>query len=207
MPVDEPLFPINVRLSGYRCLVVGGGHVAEAKARKLLAAGAIVDVVAPQILDSLAVLQGVTAHRRPYRNGEVEGYRLVITATDDPRVNAAVFADGEQAAVLVNSADDPANCGFTLPAVVRRGQIMFTVSTGGHSPALASWFRRGLEADIGPEYETLLEILADERRRLRSDGKSTALPGWQKALNSGMLEAIRAGRIDEAKEILRLCLS
>ena len=98
---------------------------------------------------------GCPVEERPYRRGDVAGYRLVVAATDDPATNRAVFEDGEAAGVWVNSADDPASCSFTLPSVVRRGPIMVTVSTGGHSPALATWLRGHVEDELGPEYEIL----------------------------------------------------
>lgn len=206
MPVDAPLYPVNLVVSGRRCLVVGGGPVALQKARELVACEAVVDVVAPDVIDDLAAL-AVTVHRRPYRSGEVAEYRLAITATSDPAVNRQVFEEGEAAGVWVNSADDPANCAFTLPSRVRQGPILVTFATGGHSPALATWLRRRFTAEFGPEYLTLLAVLADERTRLLSAGRSTEGLNWQGALDSGMLDLIREGRLAEAKERLQACLS
>ena len=104
----------------------------------------------------------------------------------------------------VNSADDPANCSFTLPSVVRQGDLVVTVATGGHSPALAStWLRGALGEELGPEYETLLELLSEAREALRAAGRSTEDADWQQALDSGMLDLIRAGRLAEAKERLQ----
>jgi len=206
MPVEAPLYPANLVVSGRRCLVVGGGRVALAKAVELVACEAVVDVVAPEILDALAALD-VTCHRRAYRAGEAGSYRLVVTATDDPHVNRQVFLDGEASGVWVNAADDPANCSFTLPSRVRQGPLLVTFATGGRSPALATWLRRRFEGEFGPEYLTLLEVLADERRRLRDAGLPTEGLNWQGALDSGMLELIREGRLAEAKETLTECLS
>jgi precorrin-2 dehydrogenase/sirohydrochlorin ferrochelatase len=207
MPVDEPLYPVNLRLAGRSCLVVGGGAVATQKARGLLECGAVVTVVAPEVSDELAGLEGVTCHRRPYARGEVVGYRLVITATDDPEVNRAVHLDGEEAGVWVNAADDPANCAFTLPSKIRQGPLLVTFATGGHSPALATWLRRRYTAEFGPEYVTLIELLAEAREELRRAGRSTEGLDWQPALDSGMLDLIREGRLAEAKERLQACLS
>ena len=144
---------------------------------------------------------------RSYQPGEVSGYRLAVAATDAPEVNAAVYADGEAAGVWVNSADDPDNCSFTLPAVVRRGPVMIAVSTGGRSPALASWLKGRLAAQIGPEYEVLAELLAAEREAVRADGRSTEGLNWQKALDSDMLELIKNGHVADARERLQACLS
>src|SRR5437763_9431838 len=160
-------------LEGRRCLVVGGGAVAARKAESLLACGAVVDVIAPAVVDELRALP-VTIEERPYRHGDADAYRLVVTATDDPDVNQTVYLDGEAAGVWVNGADDPAHCSFTLPSVLRRGSLLVTVSTGGRRPGVAVGLRGQLEAEIGPEYEVLLDLLAAERGSLQAAGRSTA---------------------------------
>lgn len=207
MPFAEPLYPVNLSLAGRRCLVVGGGPVALSKARELLVCRAVVDVVAPEILEDFASLDGVICHKRPYETGEVNGYRLVITATSDPAVNRQVFVEGEAAGIWVNSADDPANCAFALPARVRQGPLLVTFSTSGSSPALSTWLRRRYGPEFGPEYAVLVEILTEYRARLQAEGTSTEGLDWQGALDSGMLELIREGRLAEAKERLQACLS
>jgi precorrin-2 dehydrogenase/sirohydrochlorin ferrochelatase len=207
MPIDEPLYPVNLRLAGRPCLVVGGGPVATQKVRGLLECGAVVTVVAPVVTGELAGLEGVTCELRRYVAGEVAGYRLVIAATDDPAVNRAIYLDGEERGVWVNSADDPANCAFTLPSRIRQGPLLVTFATGGHSPALATWLRRHYTAEFGPEYVTLIDLLAEAREQLRGDGRSTEGLDWQPALDSGMLDLIREGRLAEAKERLQACLS
>ncbi|MGH9285419.1 MAG: precorrin-2 dehydrogenase/sirohydrochlorin ferrochelatase family protein, partial [Acidimicrobiales bacterium] len=143
----------------------------------------------------------------PYQAGEVAGYRLAIAATNDPAVNRAVFADGEAAGVWVNAADDPVACSFTLPSIVRRGPLLATFSTGGRSPALSSWLARRMGEMLGPEYETLVDLLAGERATLQAAGRPTGGPGWQKALDSDMLALIRSGQLTQAKERLQACLS
>jgi len=207
MPFAEPLYPINLSLAGRRCLVVGGGPVALSKARELVVCRAVVDVVAPEILEDFASLDGVICHKRPYEAGEVAGYRLVITATSDPAVNRQVFLEGEEAGIWVNSADDPANCAFALPARVRQGPLLVTFSTSGSSPALSTWLRRRYGPEFGPEYAVLVEVLTEYRARLQAEGTSTEGLDWQGALDSGMLELIREGRLAEAKERLQACLS
>lgn len=206
MPVEGPQYPVNLVLRGRPCLVVGAGRVALGKIRGLLDAGATVDVVATQVAPEVRGLEGITLKERPYRSGEVAGYRLVVAATDDREVNRQVYLDGEEAGVWVNSADNPDNCSFTLPAVVRRGPIMLTVSTGGHSPALSAWLRGRLSDELGPEYLTLLDLLAERREELLAQGVATEGLSWQNALDSGMLELVRTGRFAEAREHLRACL-
>jgi len=184
--------------------------VATQKAAGLLECDARVHAVAPRIGDSLRALEPadrLSWEERPYRPGEVAGYRLAITATDDPDVNRRVYLDGEEHGVWVNSADDPANCTFTLPSRVRQGPLLVTFATGGRSPALATWLRRRFADELGPEYATLIEVLAAERDVRRSGGGSSEGLDWQRALDSGMLDLVRQGRIAEAKELLQACLS
>lgn len=208
MPVDAPAYPVNLVLRGRPVLVVGGGRVAAQKVRGLLDAEATVHVVATEVGPEVEQLADrITWDVRPYRDGEAAGYRLVVTATGDPEVDGTVFADAEAAGVWVNSADDPDRCSFTLPARVRRGPLLVAISTGGQSPALATWLRRRLEAEIGPEYEALLDLLAEERRVVKAAGQSSEDLDWQGALDSGMLDLVREGRITEAKERLQACLS
>jgi precorrin-2 dehydrogenase/sirohydrochlorin ferrochelatase len=199
-------YPVDLVVTGKAALVVGGGPVAAGKVRGLVEAGAEVTVVAPEVVDAIAEL-GVAVQRRRYEAGEAAGYRLVVTATGDAAVDQQVFDDADAAGVWVNSADDPARCTFTLPARVRRGDLVVAISTGGRSPALARWVREQLEDVLGPEYGLLLEVLAEERAAMRAAGRSTEHPGWKTALESGMLERLRDGDVPGAQELLRTCLS
>ena len=206
MDLGAPQYPVHLLLEGRRCLVVGGGPVAARKAESLLGCGAVVHVIAPDVGDEIRALP-LTIDERPYRHGDADGYRLVVTATDDPDVNRAVYLDGEAAGVWVNGADDPAHCSVTLPSVLRRGDVVVTVGTAGRSPALARWLRDRLAGDVGPEYEVLLDLLADARASVKADGRSTEAVDWQRALDSDMLDLIRNGQVAEARERLQACLS
>jgi precorrin-2 dehydrogenase / sirohydrochlorin ferrochelatase len=206
VPVDEPTYPVNLLLAGKAVLVVGGGAVAASKVRGLLDARAAVHVVATEVRDEVRALP-VTWEERPYRRGEVTGYRLVTACTDDPEVNRAVFEDGEAAGIWVNAADDPANCSFILPARVRQGRLLVTVSTAGHSPALASWLRERLGEQFGPEYDALIDLLAEQRESVRAEGGSTESMDWRSALDSEMLDLVREGRVSEARARLSARLS
>ncbi len=211
MPVAGPMYPVNLQLTGKAVLVVGGGAVAAQKVAGLLDGGAAVHVVAPSIGAALRATidagRAVTWDERPYRAGEVAGYWLAVTCTDDAAVNHQVFVEGEAAKVWVNSADDPVNCGFTLPSRVRQDPLLVTFSTGGHSPAVSTWLRRRFGEEFGPEYATLIGLLAQERERIRQDGGSSEGLNWQGALDSGMLDLIREGNLAAAKERLQACLS
>lgn len=209
MPVDAPLYPVNLVVAGRPCLVVGGGRIAARKIEGLLACGAAVHVVAREVGPEVSALGSrcASVEERAYARGEVARYRLVVAATGDAAVNRAVFEDGEASGVWVNSADDPASCSVTLPAIVRQGPVMVTVSTGGHSPALATWLKGRLAAEIGPEYATLAAILSEVRAGILASGRSTEGLDWQTALDSDMLDLVRAGDLETAKERLETCLS
>lgn len=198
---------MNLVLRGRSVLVVGGGAVAATKIDGLLAGGAdTVTVVAPEVAGAIRTMP-VTIEERGYRSPEAADHRLVVTATNDAALNRQVFEDAEAAGVWVNSADDPANCTFTLPARIRRGPLLLTIATGGHSPALATWLRRRFESEFGPEYDALLDLLAAERERIKATGRSTEGLPWQDALDAGLLDLLREDRTAEATELLRTCLS
>jgi siroheme synthase-like protein len=184
-------YPVNLVVAGRPCLVVGGGRVALRKVASLVDCGALVTVVAPAVDPAIEAL-GVTIARRRYRRGEVDGYWLAITATDDPEVNQAVFDDGVAHRVWVNSADDPDRCSFTLPSVVRHDPILLTASTGGTAPALAAWLRRRLEAEIGPELAEVARRIAAERDRVHAAGGSTEGLDWDAVIDAYL--AAEAGR-------------
>ena len=163
---------MNLLVAGRRCVVVGAGRIAARKIESLLAAGAEVTVVAPEVGDRGPGLgRRGPAHRWPsgrFEPADVEGAWLVVTATDVPAVNRAVFVAGEARRIFVNSADDPANCSFTLMSVVRRGDIVVSIGTNGRSPALATYLKEHVRDEMGPEYETLLELLSEAREEIRS---------------------------------------
>ncbi|MET0895208.1 MAG: bifunctional precorrin-2 dehydrogenase/sirohydrochlorin ferrochelatase [Acidimicrobiia bacterium] len=203
-------YPVNLVVDGRRCVVVGAGRIAARKISALVDAGAVVHVVAPEVGDEVRAMADdgvVMLHERSFEPADLDDAWLATTATGVPAVDAAVFAAGEARRVWVNSADDPANCSFTLMSVVRRGDIVVTIGTGGRSPALATFLRRKFGDELGPEYDTLLELLSEARESIRASGRSSEEPDWQQALDSGMLDLIRAGRVDDAKELLRACLS
>ena len=171
-------YPVFLQLTDISVLVVGGGEIAFRKASGLVAAGAHVTVIAPEITPLLVELAH-TVLPRPYALGEAANYRLVITATSDPAVNAQVSIDAIAAGVWVNSADDPANCTFILPAVARQGDVTVAVSSGGASPALASHLRSQIAAKIlTPNVAVAAVELARQRAVVRSEGKSTEDIDW-----------------------------
>jgi siroheme synthase-like protein len=201
---------VNLLLRGRRCVVVGAGRIAARKIEALLDAGADVHVVAPEAVDRIREWHDagrLTWHPRPFAPADLDDAWLATTATADPATNLAVFEAGEARRVFVNSADDPLNCSFTLMSLVRQGDLVVTVGTGGRSPALATYLRNHVRSEMGPEYSVLLDVLSEAREAMRSGGRSSEDADWQAAIDSGMLDLIRRGRVAEAKELLQTCLS
>jgi precorrin-2 dehydrogenase/sirohydrochlorin ferrochelatase len=196
-------FAVNLDLQGRPVLVVGGGAVAARKVAGLLRAGADVTLVAPTAVRELADDPDVRWFRREYQRGEIASYRLGITATNDAEVNALVAGDAEAAGVFVNSADDPANCSFTLPAVARQGDLQVTISTNGRSPGLARWLRRRYERELSAGYDQLLDLLSETRAEARERFGTSEIEGWDDALDADLLGLVRSGRIEDARSVLR----
>lgn len=149
-------------LHGRDVLVVGGGRVALEKVEGLLACGARVTVVAPQVVPELSALD-VTLVRRGYRAEDLERRFLVVAATSTTSVNRRVFRDAEACALLCNVVDVPELCSFILPAVHRQDPIAVAVSTGGASPALAQRLRDDVARVVGPEHAALARTLQELR--------------------------------------------
>jgi len=203
-------YPVNLLVRGRRVVVVGGGRIAARKIEPLLDLGAAVVVVAPHVNDEIRAWAGqdrCAVVDRGFRPDDLDGAWLALTATDDPAVNRAVHEAAESRRIWVNSADDPENCSFTLMSVVRRSDLVVAIGTGGRSPALAAHLRRVLGEEIGPEYATLLDLLAEAREAMRAAGRSTEDADWQQAFRSGIVDLVRAGQIEAAKELLSRCLS
>ncbi|MSW21442.1 MAG: bifunctional precorrin-2 dehydrogenase/sirohydrochlorin ferrochelatase [Actinobacteria bacterium] len=187
-------FPVNLNLDGRPCLVVGAGRIALRKTEQLLECAAAVTVLAPLVHDGFRTLP-VSLIEREYRTGDAAGFRLVITATANLAVDQQIYDEAEALGIWVNSADDPDRCAFTLPAVVRRGSLMLTASTGGASPALSSWLRRRLEQDFGDEWATVVNDLALERARIHADGLSTEGLDWEPVIARVLADRIGAAEV------------
>ena len=202
-------YPLFLEMKGRPCLVVGGGQVAQRKVEGLLAAEAAVTVVSPDLTAGLATLEKegrVTHRQREYRRGDLEGFAIVVAATADKTTNARVAQDARTSGVFVNAVDDPASCDFILPSVVRRGEMVLAVSTGGLSPALARRLREELEAYLSDDFAPLVELLAEVRGDLRARGVSVDAEAWQRAIDGRLRELLGAGRRAEAKSRLLAAL-
>lgn len=165
--LETPFYIACLKLTGRRCLVVGGGDIGLEKVEGLLACGGDVVLIAPVAhpeLEQLASEGSIRWEKRAYAGPEdLEGVFMVIAATDDSEVNIGVFDDAEQRAMLVNVVDVPPLCNFILPAIVRTGPLAIAISTAGASPALAKRMKREISELFGEEYARLAVILNDAR--------------------------------------------
>ena len=200
-------YPVALELSGRRCVVTGGGGEAERKARALLEAEADVTVIAAAITDGLGdlVRRGELTHvARAYRRGDLAGAFLVIAADADRAARAAVFAEAEAERVLCNAVDDVEHCHFAVPSIVRRGELLVGISTGGRAPALARRLRRRLAAELGWEWEALVDVLGQVRAETLPDRTvdfAVWAGRWRRLLDreDELLELLGAGRVDEVR--------
>jgi precorrin-2 dehydrogenase/sirohydrochlorin ferrochelatase len=163
-------YPLMVSLAGKQCIVIGGGSVAERKVRGLLEAGAdrvvVVSPLATAGLKRLAEDGSITLKLREYQEEDVTGAFLVFAATDERETNRSVSEAAARFGALVNAADEAAGGDFITPSVVRRGDLLLTVSTGGASPALAARIKRSLADSFSEEYGHLVERLGQLRERM-----------------------------------------
>jgi siroheme synthase-like protein len=198
-------------LEGRSCLVVGAGAVAARKVRSLLECGAVVTVVGerPAAAFGPLVRRGVRLEQRRFRARDVSGQVLVIAATDDRTVNAAVAAAARRHGIPVNAVDDPPNCTFIVPAVVRRGDLTVAVSTGGKSPAAARLVKERIASMLGDEYAALVRLLGTHRGRMKEQvpGQGTRARAWKRMLDEGVLESLERGDRIGATRTVQRCLS
>ena len=204
------LYPMNVDLAGRLVIIIGGGVVAERKVRGILALDAevAVRVIAPAMTDvlrELADCEQIEWREERYAGGMLEGAFLVYAATDSPSVNAEIAAEAKRLGLLVNVIDDPNASSFQLPATLRRGDFLLTVSTGGGSPALSRAIWMEMEQLYPPTFGLWLERVALLRSELQE-----ALPSsrertcfWRMALRPHLLDMIRNGELEKAEVELR----
>jgi precorrin-2 dehydrogenase/sirohydrochlorin ferrochelatase len=200
-------YPVNLDLRERRCVVVGGGQVAERKTLSLLEAGAEVTVVSPSLTPKLADLVAsgkVFQVPALFQEAHLAGALLVIAATNALDANRAVAQFCRKKGILVNVAAPPEESSFIVPSVVERGDLVIAVSTSGASPALSRNIRQDLEKQYGPEYELLLTRLAAVRKRLQAEVGSEAIRRQvlEAIIGSGVLDLLRKGKLHEADQLI-----
>ncbi len=200
-------YPVMLEVRGRRCVVIGDLAVREGKVEGLLAAGAddvlVVSQAADERFDGLA---GVVVERRAWWSADLDGAFLVIASTGDAATRAAIAQEARARSALVNLMDDVPNCDWSAPAIVRRGDLVLAVGTGGVSPAVARLVRERLESSFGPEWAEVLRVVGEVR-----DETISALPTfaerarrWREALDlDEALQLVRDGRSEELRSRLR----
>lgn len=203
-------YPIMMNLAGRRCLIVGGGPIAERKLRSLLQAGAEVTLVSPEFTAGIMEMEhrsDVMLKRQPYdpaiwkAQGEAR-FALVIAATNTATVNRQIAQDANAYDILVNIVDKPEMSSFILPSVVRRGKLVITVSTGGASPSAARKIAKEIDKTYGDEYETYLDFLSETRLLIQNHVKDKeARQGlFKEMLAWDLMRLIREGTFEDWKQ-------
>lgn len=200
-------YPVYLDVSKKKCVVVGGGDVAERKVVKLVECDAEVVVVSGIVTAGLEAMIKEKTIRHvadDYKRGYLEGAFIVIGATDRDEVNERIYRDSQELKIPVNIVDDPKRCDFIVPSIVRTGDLAIAISTGGKSPVMARRLREELEKTYGPEYGILLEIMGLLRSRMIARGESPEdnKSIFEAVLDSGIIEYIGKKEWGRVKEIL-----
>jgi len=201
-------YPINlINLDSKLCIVVGGGPIAERRARELIACEVCPLVISPELTGGLHSLleMGHIRHRaKEFEPDDLENAFLVIAATDNQLLNQSVAEAAHQRGALVNVVDTPELCDFYTPSILRRGDFVISISTGGACPALAAHTRADLEAHFGEEYEVFIDWCRAVRRAIktRDPDLHTRRAIWKSILNSPLLRHLHEGRIAEARALV-----
>jgi len=204
-------YPIFLDIKDKPCVVIGGGNVAERKVISLLDAGARVVVISPVLTPALKKLvreKIINYCPKPYEDGDLKGFFLAYSATDNSSVNRKVFNEAKREGILLNVVDVPKLCNFIVPSVVDRGDLLIAISTSGKSPALAKKIRKHLEREFGEEYAVFLDIMGKVREKVltRSKESDTNKRIFEKLVNSPLLEWIRKGEKEKVDRFLKEAL-
>ena len=198
-------YPVFLNLAGKRCVIIGGGAIAQGKIGGLLQAGCQITVISPDATPGIrqAAQRGdVTWLERTYQPGDLEGAFIGVAATNVWHVNREIYEEAERLGVLLNVVDDPDLCSFIAPSVVKREPVTLAISTGGASPALARKLRETLAHAEALEWADLADVLAQARRIVKEKRVAIDPERWQCCITRGLLEMVQEGRGDEALDLL-----
>lgn len=204
-------YPVFLKLAGRKCLVVGGGSVAERKVQALARCGADIHLVSPELTPGLKEMSDTG--RINYRAGfyhttDLEDAFLVISATDDDGINSVVAVDCAARNIAINVVDDPDRCSFVVPSVVHRGDFKLAISTGGNSPHLARVIRQELECTYGSQFEDFVDFLGRVRKQVL---QTVSDPERRREIlnnlvDSETMDMLKQGDLERAKERVEKCL-
>lgn len=204
-------YPLYIDIESKKCVVVGGGDVAERKVISLIECGADVKVVSPQFTSGLTRLaeEGrIDAIKRGYEPGDLEGATLAIVATDNHELNRKVYQEASNNNILVNVVDTPELCSFIVPSTVRRGDLVISISTSGSCPALAKNIRKQLQQLFGGEYAAYCDVLRDFRAKVTElyDDPEERKRALNRLIDSDVVKLLKEGKNQEVEERVRSCI-
>ena len=206
------LFPIFLAMDAKRCVVIGGGQVAERKVENLLEYSVEINVISPEAtprLQSWAENHQVNWMAREFQPTDIQGAFLVFAATDDQMINREVAGLCQENGILVNAVDDPVYCDFYIPSTIRRNSLVLAISTEGKSPAYAKRMRRQLEKDITAMHGEFVELLGEQREIVKQ-----AVPDirarqaiFEALASLDILDLIAEGKDEQIRERIEECMS
>ncbi|MBN1930369.1 MAG: bifunctional precorrin-2 dehydrogenase/sirohydrochlorin ferrochelatase [Desulfobacterales bacterium] len=200
-------YPVNLDIENLKCLVVGGGAVGTRKVMTLLDCGASVTVVSPVVstkLIELADSGAIGLMLRPYQSADLIEMFLIISATNNEKLNCKISADARKLGKLCNIADRPDAGNFILPSIIRRGDLLIAISTSGKSPAFAKKLRKDLEKQFGEEYTEFLQLMGSIRKKLLNKKHAPEIHKhlFEKLLSSDLIHMIRNHQKEKINSLL-----
>ena len=202
MPIFYPVF---LNLTERRCVIIGGGQIAEGKISKLLDSGAKIIVISPdatQGIRGFAERGQIELDLRKYQEGDLQGAFIAIAATNDRMVNQEIFEEAEKQGILLNAVDDMPRCSFIAPSIVEKGPVTVAISTGGASPALARKLREKMEVSSALDWADATSVLSKARQVIKDKQIAVDPQRWQCCMTDELLTMIQAGHENEALDLL-----
>ena len=198
-------YPVFLNLTERRCVIIGGGQIAEGKISKLLDSGAKIIVISPDATQGIrgcAERGQIELDLRKYQEGDLQGAFLAIAATNDRVVNQEIFEEAEKQGILLNAVDDMPRCSFIAPSIVERGPVTVAISTGGASPALARKLREKMEVSSALDWADATSVLSKARQIIKDKQIAVDPQRWQCCMTDELLTMIQAGHENEALDLL-----
>ena len=200
-------YPVFLNLKDKTALVIGGGMVAERKVKTLVECGADVRLVSPEMtagLKQMSETEKISYAGPSFEEKHLDGVFLVFTATNDKHLNHKISRTAQARGLLVNAVDQPADCNFIVPAIIKRGDLQIAVSTSGKSPAFAKILKKRLDDEFGDEYQKFLELMGNIRKEVLSKGlpQNINMGIFNRIVQSGIPDLIKKGDWKEIRAIL-----
>ncbi len=198
-------YPVFLNLTGRRCVIIGGGKIAEGKIAKLLESAAKIIVISPDATEGIrdfAQSGKIELDLRKYQPGDLQGAFLAIAATNDRVVNQEIFEEAEKQGILLNAVDDMPRCSFIAPSIVTNGPVTVAISTGGASPALARKLRENMEVSSVLDWADATSVLSKARQIIKEKKVAIDPQRWQCCMTDEILKMAQNGQEEKALETL-----